>query len=52
MNALNTEVINELDQCLTEIELSTDIDVVVITGAGKAFVAGADISEMATLNAC
>lgn len=50
LNALNSEVINELDKCFTEIELSTDIEVVVITGAGKAFVAGADISEMSTLN--
>ncbi len=46
LNALNTEVITE---SLTAVEaLSRDdrVGVVVLTGAGKAFVAGADIAEM------
>ena len=52
MNALNTKVLQEIDQALDEIIASQDAQVVVITGAGdKAFVAGADIKEMASKNA-
>ncbi|WP_052693610.1 enoyl-CoA hydratase-related protein, partial [Desulfosporosinus sp. I2] len=47
LNALNGEVLSELDQMITDIYQDKDIDVVIFTGAGeKAFVAGADISEM------
>ena len=47
LNALNKETLTELDQCFGEIEKRKDIKVVILTGAGeKAFVAGADISEM------
>ncbi len=46
MNALNSEVLNELDLAIDEIKKSEDVYVLIITGAGKAFVAGADISEM------
>lgn len=49
LNALNSELLDELDICLTEIDHSDDIEVVIITGAGRAFIAGADISEMASL---
>ncbi len=52
MNALNTEVFHELTPLLEKIALNEDIRVLIITGAGeKAFVAGADISELAELNA-
>ncbi|WP_405076119.1 enoyl-CoA hydratase-related protein [Ligilactobacillus acidipiscis] len=52
MNALNTEVLQEIDQALDKISASQDVQVVVVTGAGnKAFVAGADIKEMAAKNA-
>lgn len=52
LNALNSETINELGQVISETEKRKDIQVVIITGSGeKAFVAGADISEMHTLNA-
>ena len=52
MNALNTEVLQEIDQAIDEIINSQDVQVVVVTGAGdKAFVAGADIKEMAEKNA-
>lgn len=51
LNALNSQTLQELTQLLTEIESRKDIKVVILTGAGeKAFVAGADISEMITLN--
>lgn len=47
LNALNTATLHDLNRCLMEIEQRKDIRVVILTGAGaKAFVAGADISEM------
>ncbi len=51
MNALNTTVLSELDAAFTEIEKNKDLKVVIITGEGRAFVAGADISQMSTMNA-
>jgi enoyl-CoA hydratase len=46
MNALNQEVLTELDHVLTEAATKESVKGIVITGAGpKAFVAGADISE-------
>lgn len=50
LNALNTELINEFNLLLDEIENDKDINAVIITGEGKAFVAGADIKEMMSLN--
>src|SRR5215210_5479730 len=51
MNALNREVMRELDQVITEIEDNSGIRAAIITGSGhKAFVAGADISEFMGLN--
>ncbi len=49
LNALSTQVMAELTTVVGELEMSDDIRVVAITGAGKAFVAGADIAEMADL---
>jgi enoyl-CoA hydratase len=50
LNALNVATVNELDEAVSEIETDDAIDAVVVTGAGdKAFVAGADISELAAL---
>ena len=46
LNALNSGVLSELDAILDQIEKREDLYVVVITGAGRSFVAGADISEM------
>ena len=51
MNALNRDVMNDLDAVATEIESNTEIRAVIITGAGqKAFVAGADIGEFVGLS--
>lgn len=46
MNALNTRFFNEMDQVVAELHARNDIRVMIITGSGKAFVAGADIAEM------
>lgn len=52
LNALNSKTIEELGQVISEVEKRKDIKTVIITGSGeKAFVAGADIVEMHTLNA-
>ncbi|NJD91651.1 MAG: enoyl-CoA hydratase/isomerase family protein [Geobacter sp.] len=51
MNALNSEVLGELECALFELNLDSDVKAVVLTGAGdKAFVAGADIKEMSTMS--
>ena len=47
LNALNSATLQELNDCLKSLQVRKDIRVVIVTGAGpKAFVAGADISEM------
>jgi enoyl-CoA hydratase len=50
LNALNSIVIKELGKVFDDIAQDNDIKVVIITGAGRAFVAGADISEMSAMN--
>jgi len=51
LNALNSQVISELSELMTEIA-AADIRCLIITGTGeKAFVAGADIGEMKELSA-
>lgn len=50
LNALSSQVISELTHAAGELEISTDVRCVIVTGAGeKAFVAGADIAEMQEL---
>lgn len=44
LNALNIEVVEGLAACMAEAEADPEIDSIVLTGTGKAFVAGADIS--------
>ena len=51
LNALNLQVLHDLDSILDQVEATEDIYVLVITGAGRSFVAGADISEMAHFTA-
>jgi enoyl-CoA hydratase len=52
LNALNSAVLDEIECALYELDRDDDVKVVVLTGAGeKAFVAGADIKEMAGMNA-
>jgi len=50
LNALNAATLGELGQAMRELQADAAVRVVVLTGAGeKAFVAGADITELATL---
>jgi enoyl-CoA hydratase len=52
MNALNRALFAELDDAFTAIAADAGVRAVILTGAGeKAFAAGADISELATLSA-
>lgn len=51
LNALNSETLEDLNKALDYLKEESDIYSVILTGAGgKAFVAGADISEMKDLN--
>ncbi|MHB8707791.1 MAG: enoyl-CoA hydratase/isomerase family protein [Desulfuromonadales bacterium] len=50
MNALNGEVLAELRAALEALDQDPQVKVVIVTGAGKAFVAGADIAEMAAMD--
>ena len=51
LNALNKEVLTELNKVFDEVERNPEVRSVIITGAGsKAFVAGADITEFGGLN--
>ena len=50
LNALSSAVFADLTKALDQVEHDDDVYVVIITGAGRAFVAGADIGEMAHMN--
>lgn len=51
LNALSTGFMREIDDAVTRTAQDKDIYVLIITGAGKAFIAGADIKEMLDLSA-
>ncbi len=46
LNALNDQLIGELNHALDALEADDDIGAIVVTGSEKAFAAGADIKEM------
>jgi len=51
LNALNSELLAELECAFYQLEHDPDVKVAILTGAGeKAFVAGADIKEMAEMS--
>ncbi|MDH0305107.1 MULTISPECIES: enoyl-CoA hydratase [unclassified Pseudomonas] len=49
LNALNAQIVGEINQALDQLEKDPHIGCVVLTGSAKAFAAGADIKEMAEL---
>jgi enoyl-CoA hydratase len=49
LNALNSQIIGELNHALDGLEADSNIGCIVLTGSKKAFAAGADIKEMAEL---
>ncbi|MDR3176539.1 MAG: enoyl-CoA hydratase/isomerase family protein [Desulfovibrio sp.] len=51
LNTLNTEFMLEISEAFQQLEHERDIYVIIITGQGKAFIAGADIKEMINLSA-
>ncbi len=46
VNAINENVINELDMCLTDLEADPEIRSIILTGSGKFFSFGFDIPEL------
>ena len=51
LNALNAETMEELLELLSAIKADPTVKVLIITGAEKSFVAGADIKEMLPMTA-
>jgi enoyl-CoA hydratase len=51
LNALNAATFDELDGAIDYLVSSPEVGGIIVTGAGRAFVAGADISELAALDA-
>jgi enoyl-CoA hydratase len=49
LNALNSETFHELTELFRGIEKDGDLRVVIVTGEGRAFVAGADIAELSRM---
>ncbi|WP_131670398.1 enoyl-CoA hydratase [Pseudomonas parakoreensis] len=49
LNALNAQLVSEVNHALDALEADANIGCIVITGSKKAFAAGADIKEMAEL---
>ncbi|QGR19501.1 enoyl-CoA hydratase/isomerase family protein [Stygiolobus azoricus] len=50
LNAINEQLMKDLRQAVDELVADDQIRVIIITGQGKAFSAGADISQFKTLN--
>jgi enoyl-CoA hydratase len=49
LNALNKDVIAELGATFAKLHADTSVAVIILTGAGRAFVAGADIAEISAV---
>ena len=50
LNALNSQVMQEVTAAAAALDADPGVGAIVITGSEKAFAAGADIKEMAELN--
>ena len=51
LNALNAALIGELGSAIDELQARDDVAGIILTGAGRAFVAGADITELTGIGA-
>lgn len=51
LNALDTALLGEIEETFLQLDNDPDVYVVILTGCGKAFVAGADIKEMSKFTA-
>ncbi len=49
LNALSREVLSELDTVFEKLDTDPEVRAVILTGEGRAFAAGADISQMVSL---
>ncbi len=49
LNALNAQMISEMQDWLRSVWYDDTIRVIIVTGDGKAFISGADIAELATM---
>ncbi|HZA11665.1 enoyl-CoA hydratase [Mycobacterium sp.] len=50
LNALNSQVMNEVTTAAAELDANANIGAIILTGSDKAFAAGADIKEMSALS--
>jgi len=50
LNALNAKLMDELSSCVEALDRDDGVGCLVLTGSAKAFAAGADIKEMASLS--
>ena len=50
LNALNSIVFTEIDRFISSLDKIAEVTVLIITGEGKSFVAGADIAEMSNMS--
>jgi enoyl-CoA hydratase len=50
LNAMNAAMLAEMAEALARVENDCDVSVLVITGTGRAFIAGADIAHMKDLS--
>lgn len=51
LNAMHRALLRELRDCFETIRNDSDVRAVILTGAGRAFAAGADVKELALLDA-
>ena len=52
LNALSKEVLLEIQVAIKELSANPEVKVLVLKGEGKAFIAGANIKQMQSMNAC
>src|SRR4026207_2392654 len=50
LNALNSATIDELDRAIVALDSEPEVAGIIVTGAGRAFIAGADIAELAAMD--